>query len=319
MLSLSKLARTLALVAVIVTLTLPARAADLDKLAPADAEAAVVINIKNFLSSKLFKKYGEDAVKEALKTAEAAKFIEATGLDPLKDLDSITVTGTGIGNPDGKAVVLVKGNFNVAKLQATVEAEAKKAGQQLKTTKDGGQTYYTITPPKGPEVTGTFVGNDAIVISNNADYLKQVAGGKMVKPTEGAKAFKGALGKVAGKETVYLVVAATDELKKQLSSTPKGKQFADKLDSVIGTVNVADAIDLGVAINTTDADAAKELRDLVKGAVPLLNLLGAGQPQAAPIIKALSDNLKISSEGKTVNLKLQLTEELLKSLQPGGN
>jgi hypothetical protein len=315
--SLSKLTLTLVLGLAVVGLTLPARAADLDKLAPADAEVAMVVNIKNFLDSKLFKKHGEEAVKMLLKREDVAKMVEATGLDPMKDLNSVVVTASG-GQGDVKACVIIKGNYNVAKLQGAIEDHAKKQGEKLKITKEGGLTFYTIPTNQGADVTATFVGNDSLVLSNNADYLKLIANGKKIDPTTAAKTLKGAVGKVGGQETIFMAAAITDEMKKAMASNPQTKQFADKLDSVTGTVNVADAIDIALAINTTDADAAKNLGQIIKQAIPVLNLLAASNEQAAPVVKALVDNIKVSSEGKSINIKLQLTEELMKKLQPGG-
>jgi hypothetical protein len=318
MLSLSKLTRTAVLGLTLAALTLPTRAADLDKLAPGDAEAALVINVKNFLESKLFKKYGDEAFDAALKNEKAAEFIKATGLDLRKDLTSITVCGPLILSPtEAKGCVIVKGNFNVAKLQTAIEDGAKKDGEKLKVTKEGGLTYYTITPKQGnQEITGTFIGNDSILISNNADYLKTIAAGKKIDATAASKTLKGAIASVGGKETVVLGVAITDDIKKAMAQSPQFKQYAEKLEAVTGTVNVGEAVDIALGINMTDADTAKALGQLIKTSLPILNLLAAQNEQAKPAVDLLVKNLKIGSEGKAVSLKLQLTEELMKSLQP---
>lgn len=319
--SFSKLVKTTVLSLALVALTVPTRAADLDKLAPGNAEAALIVNIKNFLDSALFKKYGEAGFDAALKDERAAEFIKATGLDPRKDITSVTLAAPLVLTPnDAKAVVIIKGNFNVAKLQAAIEAGAKKQGKELEIKKDGGLTYYTMPLPQGnQEVTGTVVGNDAILVSNNMDYLKTIATGKKIETTVAAKTLKGAIGGVGAKETLILGVAVTDELKKRLADNPATKQYADKVEALTATINIGESIDLSVGLTTTDADTAKALGQLVKQALPLLNLLAAQNENAKPAVDLLMKNLKVSSEGKAVSLKLQLTEEALRKLQPGGN
>ena len=52
-----KLPLIAALALAVATLTVPVRAADLDKLVPADAEVAVVLNVRGLLDSAVFKKY----------------------------------------------------------------------------------------------------------------------------------------------------------------------------------------------------------------------------------------------------------------------
>ncbi len=319
--SLWKSTRVLVLGIVLTGLTMPSRAADLDKLAPADAEAVLVVNFKNFLESPLYKKYGEEALKQALKDPKAARIIESTGLDPTKDLSSLTLTFTG-GKEDPKAAIILKGNFNVAKVQATIEKEAEKAGDKLKVTREGGQTYFTVTNPQGQDFTGTILGTDAVVMSNNKDYLKAIVAGKKAEPTAGAKTLTKTVNQLGGKETVFLAFAITQEMKDQLAKLPNAPQFKDiapKLDSFTGAVNLTQAIDLSLALHTTDMASAKQIAQIVKGVIPLAKLAAAGNEQAKPIVDALIDNLKIGAEGTAVNATLQLTEALMKKLQPGAD
>src|SRR4051794_4636372 len=99
---------------------LPARAVEPDKHIAPDCEGVLVVNVRQILNSPLVKKYGMAQIKEQLNSNEdAKKFIKATGLDPLKDLHSISVSGSaGGGKP--KFLVVVKGKFDVEKLQAAI-------------------------------------------------------------------------------------------------------------------------------------------------------------------------------------------------------
>ena len=319
MLSIWKTTRPLALALLLVGLTLPARATDLDKLAPADAEAVIVINFKTFLESPLFKKHGEEAMKQAMKDERAAKMLEATGIDPMKDLKTLTVTFSG-GQADPKVAVLLKGTFNVAKIQTTIEKEAKKAGDKLTIAKEGGQTFYSMTNPQGQEFTGTFLGNEDMVMSNNKDYLKAILAGKKAEPTDGSKVLAKTVAALGGKETMFMAFAITKEMKDALGNIPNSpvKDLTPKLEAITASLNLTNSIDMTLAIQATDAGTAKQLGQFANGLIPLAKLAAAGNDQAKPIVDALLKELKIGAEGAAVKARLQLTEDLLKSLRPGG-
>src|SRR5947209_20461724 len=71
----------------------PARAADLDKLTPPDSQIIVVLNIRQAFESPLAKKKGVVDILKA-KMAEdpkAKEGMEALGLDPFKDIESIQI------------------------------------------------------------------------------------------------------------------------------------------------------------------------------------------------------------------------------------
>src|SRR6266536_2863410 len=79
----------------------PLRAAEADKHLPSDATAVVFVNLRQILDSPVSKKYMLDQIKDGLKKdADAQKFMAAAGLDPLKDLSSVTVA---ISPGDGPA------------------------------------------------------------------------------------------------------------------------------------------------------------------------------------------------------------------------
>jgi hypothetical protein len=313
MLWLSKLARTAVLGLFVAALPLPGQAAELDRLAPGDTEAALVVNIKNALDSQLFKKFGEAAVRLILLDGNIRKYLEATGLDPFKDLGSCTMTYSG--GKDPRFAVIVKGNFNVGKLQDTIEAEGKKVGEKFKSTKVGELTFYTLGGARG-EVTGTFLGKDTLALSNNLDYLKQIVAGKKIEATAPARAFQGALGKVPGQETFLLGFAITDEMKQVLNDPrfPQLKLFAEKTEALTATINVAAAVDITLGVTTIDEESARSLGKFIKDrVVPLARLAVADNEKYKPLGDAASA-LKIAAEGKVLSLQLHLTEDQLKAL-----
>ena len=71
------------------------RAADPDKLLPADAEFVLSVNVKQIVESDIIKKYALAQMKQALQGNDAQKMLKELGLDPLKDIDRVVLGGSG--------------------------------------------------------------------------------------------------------------------------------------------------------------------------------------------------------------------------------
>lgn len=138
---------------VIVCLTLLAvtagkvRAADIDKYLPKEMDAVISLNIEQVLDSAIVKKNAMDLIKTTLSgNKEVQKAIFALGIDPLKDLTRISV-GIGFEDPTNpKAVIVVEGKFDVAKINATVEYLAKNEPGKFGKDSINGRTVYQQFP-----------------------------------------------------------------------------------------------------------------------------------------------------------------------------
>jgi hypothetical protein len=316
MLSLTKLTRTAVLGLFLGAFTLPVRAADLDKLAPGDAEAALVVNAKSYFDSALVKKYSAEKLKEILKQGPAGDFLKASGLDLQKDIKTVTATFANYTSKDEyKVCIIVRGNLNIPKLQAAIKEEIKKAGDHAKITVEGGRTYYTLTPPVGPEITGTFVGDDALVISNNLDYLKDIASGKKIEPTETSRPLKGLLGNLNADQTFLFAGTSTPDLRALLGLFEGWKATAEKAETLTVAANVSDSVDLAASIHFADEATARNLATTLKNIVPMLKVWAVANPPAVPWAELITDNVKITAEGKAVVGSARFTEKALLSAE----
>ena len=124
----------------------PGRAADAEKYLPNDSDVVVTLRVQTLLDAPLVKR-NLDQLKPAFqKNDDYQKTIDALGLDPFKDIELIVVgVPLGGGDPD-KAVAVIQGKFNVAKVQAVAAKAAKDNGDVLKIEKVGATELYTITP-----------------------------------------------------------------------------------------------------------------------------------------------------------------------------
>src|ERR1700751_1820932 len=101
--------KALAVTLAAVVVASPVRAVEVDAMTPAQTEFVMSVNLKQIMDSGLYKKYAAEFLKLALQSPEAQKLVEATGIDPLRDLDTVAVAGWGVQKP--KFLVVVRGKF----------------------------------------------------------------------------------------------------------------------------------------------------------------------------------------------------------------
>jgi hypothetical protein len=205
--------RTTALALAALALALPAVAApvplpkiaggDADRWLLDDAEVILVVNTKQMMGSDLMKKGGgAAAVKDLVKSVEQVKeIVEATGLDVSKDIDSLVASATSGKEP--KSLMVVKGSFDVEKIQGALKKKAEKVHTE------GKQTIYQVKVQNN-SMYGVVADKNTIVLGHSKDLAADRAakGGK-----KGAKLHKDmnkALKGFTGKESMVMVMLVTE-------------------------------------------------------------------------------------------------------------
>jgi hypothetical protein len=288
-------------------LAAPARAADLDKLTPADAQAVLVFNVRQALDAPLSKKKGvTDIIKNAIEgNAEAKQVLAALGLDLTKD---ITTVSLAIGNfkelqgpkPE-KLLVTVRGTFDPDRIKAAAEK-----ADTIKTSKEGIFTLYEIKGKDGT-VHATLLGKTTLVAAPSKDYLLAALKNEGAASKDLAKA----AAKIDGKSSVWGTLIVTDEIRKQMASANPGfKEIADKLESLNVALHVTDSLALDLNA-VTDAATAKKMKAQVDEGLDLVKALGGADPQNGPLIKEVLGGLKVTDGQDGLNINMKLSEETL--------
>src|SRR5712672_1974464 len=97
---------------------------DSNKLLPDDTEAVIAINLKQLFDSALIKKIDK-------KHSDTDKIKKEIGFDPTKDLESVVFAIPGGGKGE-KALIIINGTFDAAKLQAKADEAIKSNGEHGK-------------------------------------------------------------------------------------------------------------------------------------------------------------------------------------------
>ena len=307
----------------------PVRAGDVDPYLPADTENLVTFNVRQIVGSALVKRIGLDRLREAIKAQEeVATILKDLGLDPFKDIDRILAAQPATTDQD-KGLVIVRGRFDLAKIRARAEKEAKdnKDSFKIQKVKDGQGGEHTIYKFKLPNPTGGevdmyagFASKTVMLAAPSKDYLID---GLKVKPDATKvrlknKAFQDLLASSNDQQSFSMAVVGEALAKSPLAELPI-KDVLAKIMAVAGGITVTDGIKMEFNVATKEAADAKDLKEKVatgvNTALTFLGLAAMNQKELAPLLDVLK-SIKTTSKDKTLTIKGELPAEALNKLIP---
>jgi len=287
-------------------LSAPARAAEPSKYVPADAEAVIHINVQQLLDSKLAKKYALPPIEQALKNnKQVQQVLTVLGLDPLKDITTITLSNAGQGGDKGQAALT--GKFSHDKIHATAQKLAEDKKDKFKVSKIGDKPLYEAVQQDKTIYAG-FADEGTLIVSPSREYVADALGGKTGKIT---KELANAVAAVDTKQTIWAAGVVTEDVKAMLGKQQQAAELAKKLKAVEGGINVSDAVAVSLKVQTTDAKAAKELGEFANQAKGLLQLGGQGNEELKPFVDEIIKTLEIKTQKTDVSVKFQLSQDVI--------
>jgi len=318
----------LALCAVAALVLAPAgvRAADLDPHVPADTESYVSINVKQILSSSIFKKYGRDTTREAIKELELNGLFEELGFDPFKHLDRIQLASPTTTDTD-RGLAIVSGTFDTNKIKKKVESLANDNENSAKIHKvkvgTGSQTVYELNlSGQDQPVFVAVVDNKTLLASPGKDYvvgaLRQARLKK--KAVLKNKAFQAVLEKLDPKQGIALAILGSSIGKsKLLEMLPEGIRGAlAGIDVLGGGLSFGTEIKFDLVVSTKATRDATTLRDALNKGVRLaqvgLAFLGSDRKELSLLGEVLN-TVRVGGRGKVVAISAKLTADVLDDLK----
>lgn len=301
----------LAAAAALALLAPAAPAADPDKLLPADADIVLSVNVRQLVGSEVVKQYALGQLKDALAGQDAQKLLTDLGLDPFKDIDRVTVGGTGKDAADMKFLAVVRGKFDPAKLTAAARKQAKDDPDHFRAVKDSGGKVFQYTPDSGSPVYAAVVDDGAVVLGSDP---KLVAGAAASAAAGLSPAVAALVKKMDDRAAVWVVAVVKDKLGELpipggFGNNPAVKKQLGNIDAVSAVIRTTEDVTMEIALGMRDeaaaAETGKSVADLLqtlKGALPLL--IG-GQPQLKPLVQeAKSLASKVADKDVVITGKL---------------
>jgi hypothetical protein len=287
-----------------------------DPLTPPEAGFLVSVNVRQLLDAPLIKKQASAAIAGATaKDERLSKLLKASGLDPLKDIDSLTITGTvDLVNPRGFAVL--RGRFQPDKILEVVAEHAKQHPDKLKLVKEGSVQIVEVEAERGKQLFLAFADSKTLIGSMDKAYTAELVGKATKAPSKISKNLQSAIQKLTGKEFVWLAVVVSDQIKEAIKGQNKDAgELIGSLESVTGGIELTDAVNLAVVLHTTDATGAASIRKKIEEFLPVLNLLNAPD-ESGRAVKEILNTLKVDNDKNSVRISLQVTEDAIKKAAP---
>jgi hypothetical protein len=300
-----------------------ARAVD-PKLLPGDTELVVSFNLKQILGSDIAKQYKDiidmarGAIEGQIQNNPAAKYLEKSGFDVLRDLHSVTVASNGSKDVDAIFLV-VEGKFNAEKIHAVAEEIAGENGDILRISKIGSKKVYEITPPGEKRIYAALINETTLVTAPSEDALKDALSGTARKPMKAN--FKSLLKTTSSKQS-FSFAATGSALSKLIADAPipnvdAAAGMLGGVDGISMAITVGKDIQFQLGINAANEETAKQT--VGKGNFALLSVrtMAANKAKEDPNLQPLVDitkTLRITSEGNNILLRGDISLENLEKL-----
>jgi len=331
---------------------LPVQAADVDKFLPDHTEAVVTLNVKQLVHGGLMKKFGLEPLQQAMKDCgECKKLLESLGVDPLADLDRVSLAAAVNGDkPFG--VVIIHGRFDTAQFQKGAKALATDHDEFVKMHKAGDRRYYEVVAPgeHGSFQIGSglktdksgatvpvfaFAGNGSPLDLPGSFFFCLVDKGTLIlasekealldsfdraespkKPTL-KKSVRRAIEESDSKQSLWMVARMSALTEKDATAEAEEPEEPNRISAVTGGVTIGDDVKIHVTLTAVNIDAAKDvMKDFedLRTRLTGLAMLLSGTQKDCTCLMDIPKALKPTRKGKTITVEGQLDGELLEQV-----
>jgi len=281
-----------------------------------NADLVLAINVQQLVASPLMKKNGLEGLRDLIKSDPvASEVFKEAGLDPLRDIHAVVVSGLATKEP--QVLTVMRGNFDLDRFHAAAVNQSKKHPRELQILKEGGVHLYKIAA-QDQHLFGAFAGKETLVFAASKEGALEAVrtGGTRVAPLR--RELSAAVDRLGEKDSIGLAMVMTPELKGMMAKVPQAAKVAPKLEAATARVQVTDAATLSLALQATDAKAAKDLNILLQQGKAVLTLALLANEDVGPLAGELLDATRIGVAGNAATVDLRVTNEMIeKGLKKG--
>jgi hypothetical protein len=298
------------------------RAAEVDALLPSETESIIHVNVKQILESDIIKKFALGQLKQTLEGNDAQKQLKELGLDPLKDINSVSAGVWGQDKDDMNYLAVIRGSFDAEKLFAAAEKASKENSEKVSIVEEGDYKLVKMVGDKNQVSYAAVADNKTVIVGSSKKIVAAslTAAIKKVKPTI-SKELAALLLKQDDKASMFICGVTEGKLKDipdinvpgGLVDGEKIKDGLKKMNTMAVTLNLGQEVALDITMGMKDADAADDfgatvakLTDTVKTLLAFAN-----QPNMADLIKNVNDTLKSKVKDKEITLSVKVTAEAI--------
>jgi hypothetical protein len=301
------------LVGVAATITVPAQTVTLDeatlKLLPPETEGIAFVDVAGLRGAPLFNELFLSKLPPFPRGL--TEFAQATGLEPQRDVDSVTVARTG----EHAGVVLVRARYDKFKVEQYIKDKADKIGSETYL----GRVIYTEDEshrgvPSSGESSGGVSFIDNLIVAGSLASVKQVID-RMAAPSQSVVDNADLMKQVRTIEAGNQVWAAGRFDTKMFGLPGAAPEKLGEVASALNAGTYQMRIDQDVHAKATGSfnspEMAKAASDTLRG------LLAMGKLQFAqePTLTRLLDGASVEFNGQTLMVTFNASGDVIKQLQ----
>lgn len=263
------------------------------ELMPPGTQVVIGVRVRSVVDSPLARSIGSEIQREVQaqqSIGDWQKLIAFTGFDPLHDIDEVLLGTTGEGEK-APALIVVRGNFDIAKLAANA------------TTYDGVPLIDRSASLHGTNTNGAFAFLDEHTILAGEGPQVRAAIDRRGKPAPLSPGLVDRIAEFRGKYEIWGVVNHLDGLRKMAASS-SGPQGLDSIDRLQFGVGLEHGLDLVAEIHSRSPKDAEQLSASLK----LLQAMFLASPQSS----MNGTKLALETTGESLRIGLSIPEEELK-------
>ena len=303
----------------------PGPAADLVATIPADVDMVTFVDLDALLQHPLWEKLQDDPFVQSGEPA-LQKLQELTGLDPRKDLSMALFVARGIGEPDFRLALFVRGNLNRPRLETLFRRA------ELVSATEGALEYYTLPDSDGSVLQGVelmegledaslaFVddftlGFGSLEILAETVAVRNGSTSPLVETPDVGPLLREGLG--SGQ---LWGVFRSEHLARQLRERIEGGiPMVGVLKGFSGvrvlrfTLRFSDSIDIVARTRTGTEEEARLLADTLNGFLALAKLMAKDEPDVLRFLEGTLVGLDLNS----VRLSMNVDGAMLQRIQEG--
>jgi len=271
---------------------------------PSDCQFVFGVNVRKLVNSPAFSKLQTQPAGNDL-----SSFIEKTGVDPRRDVSYLIAGGRGGAQTRNEGVAIVSGTFSEDRITAFIRLKSAPSEVQY-----AGSTVIMIPDPEnGGLKNGIAFLNEREIAFGELESLKAVLdikakGNQSVLSNETMLPLIRSIG---SEEMFWFAGDASSLLTRAPAAAAAPlRASASSIRSVVGILNIGDAVTGRITATAFNPDAAVKLADAFRGFIALGQLAGNENPE----LKALLGGLAVSQDSAQVSLNVAISADLLEKL-----
>ncbi len=288
-------------------------------MVPADAKVISSIDVSQARSSD----FGQYLLnKTQNENHDFADFIEQTGFDPRRDLQSLIFESSGPATDRAQSgfAILARGTFDADRIRATAKAK----GAVVETY----QGIELLVPQGSGQKTAVAFPEAGVAIMADLATMHEIVGNR-ANPIVLDSSLGQQIDQVADNDDAWFVSLLGGSFLNHHANAggkqpPQAAQAAQALQSVLessGGIRFGSSVDVTIDAVARSPQDAVSLSDVVRFLASTLQMQRQKDPRAAILANAL-DNMNLTTNGNNLHLALSIPEksmEQLAELGPGAN